>query len=122
MRELQRRMNVSFGTVTWHVGVLERYKLIKSVKRGYYTSFYPASEFQKGPANVFINCYIRKEILDYIKEEQGATQKEISEYAGVHQSTGRHHLKKLMDLNIVIEIRDGKQLRYFAPPHRQLQT
>jgi predicted transcriptional regulator len=121
-RELQRRLGVSFGTVAWHVGVLERCRLIKSVKRKYYTSLYPASEFQKKPANIFINCPIRREILDYVKKNQGATQKEIGEYVGVHQSTTRHHLKKLVNANIVLEVRDGKQLRYFAQPHRQLQT
>jgi DNA-binding transcriptional ArsR family regulator len=57
-----------------------------------------------------------------VKENQGATQKEIGEYVGVRQSTTRHHLKKLMNANIVREAGDGKQLQYFAPPHRRLQT
>lgn len=122
MRELQRRMNVPFGTIALQANILESRNLVKSVKSSYYTSLYPVTEFQHEAADIFIGCPLRKEIFDYIIVEQGATQKEISGYFGLCQSTARYHLQKLIDTSLVIEIRDGQQLRYFAPPHRQLQT
>ncbi len=115
-RELQRRLGVSLATVNWHIQVLEGHKLIESVKRGYYTSFYPVGKFLKRSREVFIPCDARKKILDYIRAEQGASQKETSDFVGVHQSTARYHLRKLIDSNIILEVKDGKSLRYFAPP------
>lgn len=90
--------------------------MIKSIKGEYTKSYYTQDHINTINSNGFISNSTRQRIFKYIKEIQGATQKEISDNVGVHQSTAGHHLRKLVDKSLVLKVRDGKLLRYFAPP------
>jgi predicted transcriptional regulator len=113
MRELQRRLDVSFGTIIWHVQVLERSKMIKSAKGDYTKSYYTRDHFDTISSNGYISNSTRDRIFNYVKEIQGATQKEIGDKIGVHPSTARYHLRKLVKESLLLEIKEGKLLRYF---------
>ena len=113
-RELQRRLGVANGTVAWHIGVLKESTMIKSIKGDYYTALYPSIEFQKGPLDAFIPSTTRRKILECIRGIRGITQKEISEKTGMNQSTVLHHLRKLIHADFILEVKDGKCLRYFV--------
>lgn len=100
--------------MAWHIRILKESRMIKSIKGNYYNSYYPSNDFQKYPPCEFIQNRTRRKILECIRAIKGITQKEISEKIERDQSTVIHHLRKLIRANSILEVKDGKCLRYFV--------
>jgi DNA-binding MarR family transcriptional regulator len=112
-RELKRRLEVSDGTLTWHLGVLEGAGMIRSEKGKYYKSYFPRGNFPiKG--RKFTPSPTKQRVLEVVNSSPGLTQKTIAKRVGTTPSTVLYHLKQLEDMEMVVGTRDGRQVRYFG--------
>lgn len=102
----------SVGTVQYHLNRLKKIGAIKSSKR-FYRSYFPPdiSESDKKILEILSQERTR-DILLLIIEIKIPTQMEIYKKIGISQSSVSWHLQRLIALDIVQEIRQGKYRRY----------
>ncbi|MEZ0346866.1 MAG: winged helix-turn-helix transcriptional regulator [Infirmifilum sp.] len=58
MRRISRETDISFGEVQWHLSILERLGLVKRVKIGKRTCYYPSET----PLEVWLPSFLREEL------------------------------------------------------------
>jgi parallel beta-helix repeat protein len=114
IREIQRRGDVSSGTVSWHLRILEGSELIKSEKEGYYRLYYPAKGIVEGENELFIPNPTRRKVMEAVIKRPGISQTQISEEIGVHLSTAFHHIRQLLESDLIAEVKDGNTRKYFS--------
>lgn len=56
---------------------------------------------------------LRRDVLDLVKEDPGATVAQVAETFDVHYETARHHLDVLIDFDLVIRTRVGGRVHHF---------
>jgi predicted transcriptional regulator len=96
---IKATLDLKNGTLAHHIHILEREKIIKSVKDGKFRRFFPMG------MRISENAYptkIEMLILDIIRETPGITQKDIGNQLGMSQPTVSYHIAKL---------KKGKRLR-----------
>jgi uncharacterized delta-60 repeat protein len=113
-RAIQRRVDVSSGTINWHIKILESAGLIKSEKSEYYKQYYPASGIVDEAYEDFVHNPTRRGIVEMVISSPGMTQIELAEKLDIHPSTVFHHIKQLVESGVIAEVRDGKTRKYFS--------
>ena len=114
IKELKRRMGIHTWTLILQLTSLERHKMIRVTKNKCYSSYFPLTEYQVKPTKDTITNHNMRKIFEFVKSAQGATRKEISERIGSNQVTVHCQLKKLLEANLVLKIKDGKKARFFV--------
>jgi DNA-binding MarR family transcriptional regulator len=116
--QILRKVGVKNGTLSYHLGVLEKTELIQSRREGLkYRVFYPTGmNFPK--AERFRLTDLQIHILDTIKCRPGITQKEISRILEKKPQTINYNIKVLDQAGLVSVIKDGRKTTCYpvAPP------
>jgi len=104
LRELDRILDIPFGTIRYHVKVLIKRSLIVAKKEGKYKRFYVKGKINREDKKRL--AVLRKElprtIILLLLEFPDSTHKEISEMMDVAPSTLSYHLKKMLDKGILV--------------------
>jgi predicted transcriptional regulator len=114
LRLINRELEVSVGTVQYHLAKLEKMGKITANRYGLYKYYFPIGIFQENQKNVLqvLSQETAREILMVIIEQKSPTQKDIINRIGVSAAAINWHIRRLITLNIIYEIRDGKYKRY----------
>jgi DNA-binding MarR family transcriptional regulator len=114
LREIARRLNLTFFNLNYHIRYLEKLGMISTKKDEFYTRVYPKESFGFKEKEImdFIRRKTPRHILMCICAYPAITQNEIAKNLEKHPTTVKYHLKKLIELDIIeeAEIKDGLAL------------
>jgi predicted transcriptional regulator len=110
--ELKRNLNISNGTLAYHLMTLERGGFIRSKKEGMYKILYPKESTEDEAKRPHLGKS-RKEIQDIIQETPGLTQKEISKKTKLSLSTVNYHISSMIEDDLIRVERSGNETRCY---------
>ena len=117
LREICRELALAMGVGQYHVYRLERDRSIVSRRRGLYKRFYPNLVFAETDQNILdvLSQETEREILIFLTQRPGPTQKEIADFARLSLTAVSWHMRRLVASGL-IEPRIGgdSRLRYFV--------
>ena len=126
LRELSRRLHMPLTTVKYHLHVLQKRELIKEKTEGRYHRYYVTHKIGAQEKNL-INLLredIPLTIVLYLMIHYWSSQADISNSLQKHPTTIEYHLKKLMDLGLIQQVKpvDGKIYRDENPRIIECET
>jgi predicted transcriptional regulator len=114
-KDVAERLHLAWGTVTHHLGKLEKRRFVVSKKYGKYRRYFANGEGgteQKDQVAV-LRLDRTGDIAALIRDNPGLTQKAVSVRLGVSSSTILWHVKRLEAAQLITKVRDGKLVRYY---------
>ena len=114
-KDIAERLGLAWGTVTHHLGKLEKRRFVVSKKYGKYRRYFANGEGgteQKDQVAV-LRLDRTGDIAALIRSQPGLTQKAVSQSLGVSSSTILWHVKRLEGASLITKVRDGKLVRYY---------
>ncbi len=109
-----RGLGLGSGTVTYHLDVLGRLRLIVPRTDGVYKRFYPTG-VRPPDTNGGVLSEVQVRIVHAIRDLPGITQKELVAVLGVRQSTLGYQMAQLAARGLVRAERRGRNVRYHTP-------
>lgn len=103
-------LNLTNGTLAHHINILERERIIKSIRDGKYRRFFPVG------TKIIKRAYptkIERLILEIVEENPGITQKEIAKQLGISQPTVSYHITKLRKAKRLRTEKHGMSLKHY---------
>src|SRR5438552_14726086 len=114
-KDVAERLGLAWGTVTHHLGKLEKRRFVVSKKYGKYRRYF--ANGQGGSESKDQVAVLRLDrtgdVAALIRSTPGMTQKAVSQALGVSSSTILWHVKRLENVQLVRKVRDGKLVRYY---------
>ncbi len=97
-RELQRRLNMPVGMLSYHLNVLVRRGLITIRKEGKYTRYFANTTMTHEERKIMalLRNEVSRRIVIYLLEEGQKTHGDISKHLGLSPSTVSYHLNRLV--------------------------
>ena len=116
--ELTRRLSLSNSQATWHLALLKKFQLIRSVKTNNYLLFFPniASIFDEDDTrnySIVLKSETRNQIFDIIRENYPITQNDIIKSLHISQSTLAYHLAILQQEELIYSKKQGRKKFYY---------
>ena len=116
--EMMRELGMSRGTLTYHLGKLDRGKMITSMNGGKFRYFYPA-DMKKTP---FCLTPAEREVIKVIRKIPGSSAKEVAKEYGTSIRTVYYHLENLSAKGIVnSEKVNGNQTWFMVSDHGKIK-
>jgi predicted transcriptional regulator len=114
LRLIKRELQISIGTVQYHLAKLEEIGKITTNRYGLYKYYFPVGVFEKSQKDLLqvLGQETTREILMLIVEQKDPTQKDIGGRIGITSAATNWHIRRLINLDIIYEIREGKYKRY----------
>jgi predicted transcriptional regulator len=109
---IKKALELSDGSFSHHIHILEKEGIIKSARDGTYRRFYPPG--MRIPDNGGSLKKSQLLIMEKIRESPGISQKDIASLLGVSSPTVNYHLKELLHLGIIMGERAGMRMRYYV--------
>jgi DNA-binding MarR family transcriptional regulator len=117
--QILRQVGVKNGTLSYHLGILEKTELIQSRREGLkYRVFYPTGmNFPK--AERFRLTDLQIQIIGSIQSQPGLTQKEIARVLGRKPQTINYNIKVLDQAGLISVMKDGRKTTCFPVSETQ---
>jgi predicted transcriptional regulator len=114
LRRIKRAMNVSMGTVQYHLHKLEKMGRVTYTRRGLYKYYFPAGLFRENEKEILevLTHETARKILMFIIEQKSPTQTDIVNSVRISARSISWHVGRLIALKMIREIKDGKYKRY----------
>lgn len=114
LRQIRNELELSMGSVQYHSYQLQKIGKITSTRQGLYKHHFQSGTFQDHEKKIIqvLNQETPREIILFIIEQKNPTQTDIVKRLGLSAPSINWHVKRLIDLNILDEVRDGKYKRY----------
>ena len=113
--ELLRKSELAPGNLVWHLDILETYKVIGKKRIGNFIAYFPY--YQKNPiSNLDLKLSKSKltlDILEMIEREPGIWNSIITKRKKLDHKTIHYHIKKLIDLGLVIVKKEGRKKKIY---------
>lgn len=102
-RELSRVLKMPYSTLNYHLKYLIKQNLISKKRNNGYSRYYVKDSIGTEEKNIIdsLRQKIRKNIIFFMMYHFVATEKDLSDHFEKHPTTIKHHLKKLIELNII---------------------
>jgi predicted transcriptional regulator len=116
LRKIFRGVGLAMGDTQYHLSVLEKKGYVKSRKVGKHRHYYPMS-VNSGLDElmlVFLKQAVTRDILVYLIENIGATQKDISNFKHFSTPTIYWYMKRLINSGLVVGVKEGDVIRYYV--------
>lgn len=113
--ELGRRLECGWGTLVYHLTVLERMQLISSAREGRHKRFFVQGRINysdKGAVGLLANPSA-KLVLDAISATPGQIQRDLSRRLGLSPGTVAWHVERLAEAGLVLKEEEGRVVRYY---------
>ncbi|TFF95973.1 hypothetical protein EU546_02345, partial [Candidatus Thorarchaeota archaeon] len=113
--ELVDILSSPLGTLTWHLRILEREGLVKSIKfagkRLYYPRMLRSQEAEM--AYVTMKSETAQKVFAFVVNNEGCYQEQMAESLGVHHDTVRWHISRMQEVGLVKVIREGRKKKHY---------
>ena len=106
-------LDMNSGSLVYHLEVLQREALVISRMEGMYRRFYPKG-MKLPPVVENGTTPTQKIVLKAIQEMPGITQKELSRFLGLRQSTLAYQIDRLTAMGYVAGEKRGRKVHYSA--------
>jgi len=110
--DLKRNLQLENGELAYHLSVLEREGIIKSVAKGPRRMYYPAD--MPLPENGGGLHAVQERVLKHIGEVPGMSVQDLAGVLGVSSQLALYHMRKLGEKGYLRFERKGMKLRVFA--------
>ena len=103
LRRIRRAMNVSMGTVQYHLDKLEKMGRITSSRRGLYKYYFAAGLFKENEKDILevLTHETARKILMFIIEQKSPTQTDIVNSVKISARSISWHVGRLVALKII---------------------
>lgn len=107
--EIMRKLDMKNGTLSYHLHMLEKTRMIKSRKEQFrYRAFYPTGmKFPKRER--YRLTELQMDIIKTIKENEGITQKDIAKKLNEKHQTINYNIKVLQQAELIHIRRNGRK-------------
>ena len=114
LRRIKREIDISMGTVQYHLHKLEKMGRVTSTRRGLYKYYFPAGLFRENEKEILevLTHETARKILMFIIEQKSPTQTDIVNCVRISARSISWHVGRLIALKMIREIKDGKYKRY----------
>ena len=114
MRQIKRELNLAMGTIQYHLNLLEKQGKISSERHNLHKYYFPIGLFGQNERDILkiLNQETAREILLSILENKNPTQTDIANSMEMTSPSINWHIKRLLELGLILEMRDGKFKRY----------
>ena len=114
-KDIAERLDLAWGTVTHHLGKLEKRRFVVSKKYGKYRRYFANGQggTEQKDAVAVLRLDRTGDIAALIRAQPGLTQKAVSHALGVSSSTILWHVKRLEGAHLITKVREGKLVRYY---------
>jgi predicted transcriptional regulator len=114
LRKIKEMMHISMGTAQYQLDRLEKMGRITSTRTGFYKHYFPIGLFQDHEKEILqiLSQETARKILMIIIEKQAPTQTDIVNSIHISAASVSWHIKRLIEFNLVEEIKEGKFKRY----------
>ena len=114
LRQIKRTLNLSMGTLQYHLNLLEKDGKIISDKHSLHRNYFRVGMFAQTEKNLLkiLNKETEREILMYIIEHKNPTQMDIVKSIQISAPSINWHINNMVKLGLITEERDGKFKRY----------
>ena len=114
LRKIKEMMHISMGTAQYQLDRLDKMGRITSTRTGLYKHYFPVGVFQDHEKEILqiLSQETAREILMIIIEQQAPTQTDIVNSIHISAASVSWHIKRLIEFNLVEEIKEGKFKRY----------
>jgi predicted transcriptional regulator len=113
--ELVEMLESPLGTLTWHLRILEREGLVKSIKfagkRLYYPKMLRSREAEM--AYLTMRSETAQKIFAFIVNNPGCYQEQMAENLGVHHDTVRWHVTRMEEVGLCKVIKEGRKKKHY---------
>ncbi len=113
--ELVDMLESPLGTLTWHLRILEREGLVKSIKfagkRIYYPKMLRSQEAEM--AYLTMRSDTAQRIFAYVVNNPGSYQEQMAESLSVHHDTIRWHVSRMEEVGLLKVVREGRKKRHY---------
>ena len=113
LRQVKEGLELGMGTVQYQLYSLEKAGKISSARRGLYKHYFPIGmlDNEKDILKV-LSQETAREILMFIIEKDNPTHADISDRIKISAASVNWHIKRLTELDLISEEREGKHKRY----------
>ena len=113
--EILREIDISAGTLVWHLDILETFKVIQKQRIGQYLVYYPFKV--KNPISK-LDLKLRKsrttlEILQLINDNPGMYQNQIAHRMDLNHKTVKYHIDKLIESELILSKKKGRKNLFY---------
>jgi len=114
LRQIKRELTMSMGTTQYHLNLLEKQGKISSERHNLFKYYFPIGLFKQNERDILkiLNQETAREILMMILEKKNPTQTDIANLIGISSASVNWHIKRLVELGLIVELKDGKFKRY----------
>ena len=114
LREIKRVLDMSMGTIQYHLNLLEKEGKIISEKQHLYKNYFSAGMFKQNEKNILniLKIETLRDIIMFIIEKTNPTQSEIVEKLDLSAASVSWSLSRLIESGMIGERKDGKFKRY----------
>lgn len=114
LRMIKEGVDISMGTTQYHLDKLEKMGRITSTRSGLHKHYFPIGVFGENEKEILqvLGQETTREIIMTVIEKQSPTQTDIVKRVGISGPSVSWHLKRLMAIKLLEEIKDGKHKRY----------
>jgi len=114
LRQIKRELTMSMGTTQYHLDLLEKQGKISSERHNLFKYYFPIGLFEQNERDILkiLNQETAREILMMILEKKNPTQTDIANIIGISSASVNWHIKRLVELGLILELKDGKFKRY----------
>ena len=113
LRKIKRELDMSMGTIQYHLILLEKQGKVSSERQNLHKYYFPIGLFEQNEKDILkiLNQETAREILLVILEQK-PTQTDIANIIKISGASVNWHIKRLVDLGLILEQKDGKFKRY----------
>ncbi len=114
LRKIKEMIQISQGTVQYHTDRLEKMGKITSTRSGLYKHYFPIGMFKGNEKEILqiLSQETARKILMFLVEQHAPTQTDIVKDTGLSHTSINWHMRRLIDLRLVSEIKEGKYKIY----------
>jgi predicted transcriptional regulator len=124
VRDIRRAAGIDHAESHWHTRILEKFGFVRKKRFGKYLAFYdvslPTEELDE------ILCMLRVDttyrVFYDIFVSPGSNQKDVAERVGVHPSTIKYHVDKLVELGLLSASEDSESNQVIYNVNTELWT
>ncbi len=114
--EIASELDLPHGTVAWHLKKLAEAGLVSTMrfagKRVFFSTALRDAEVEK--AFVVLRTPVSQKIFEYIINNPGCYQSQITKELSYHHDTIRHHINRLTEVNLVKSEKRGRNVHYYV--------
>ena len=113
LRQIKRELDMSMGTIQYHLNLLDKQGKVSTERQNLHKYYFPIGLFEQNERDVLkiLNQETAREILMIILEKK-PTQTDIANIIKISGASVNWHIKRLVELGLVLEQKEGKFKRY----------